>query len=145
MIKLTAARQTKVDAMRTAARWLAIRLRQHPEYAGYGAPEMMLDCGRQDSVSPYIEARVEVDAQFAKYGREIFQVPRENDDGDYDWPTLVGGAVLKRMAVAAAKRAGLTLGRTVCVTVNPSEKGFVAVGYVMRWVARRPAGRSNPR
>ena len=130
-MKLTPARQKKVVAMRRACEAIQLRVKLHPEHDGdrYSDEPDIVESTFESSMRGSSRFSVEARTRFEKYGSEIFRVPPEEDDGDYDWPELIGRKILAKIAKDAARDAGLSLGRAVRATVTPSEKGYVYIGY----------------
>ena len=101
-------------------------LRRHKEYDRYKEPE-------KDYQEYGNKVHIAYELQFAKYGKEIFRVRPEDDDGDYDWPELVGGRYLEKVLVDALKSNGLKPRKGVIeVEIMPHEKGHITLGYAMR-------------
>ena len=65
---------------------------------------------------------------FSKTGREIFVNPHRFD-GDYDWPELVGGKILEKMFRDSAHQHNLRLTKRFKPVIQPSEKGWMSIGF----------------
>ena len=99
------------------------RVRAHPEFVQFGeGGEFRAEGG------PLLTQEIGRDVKFRKYGNEIFQVDSADDDGDWDWPDLVGGALLTGILRDAAREVGP--GKDIRPYVTPSEKGWVELGYM---------------
>ena len=104
-----ARRRKAEDAMEL----LLPKMRAHEEY----------DYQQQDPLLARLGNEITADVRFERYsGREIFQ-------GGWDCPELVGRSILRQMAVDAAAEVGLQMGTEARFHAQPSEKGWVEVGY----------------
>ena len=72
---------------------------------------------------------VTADIRFDKTGKEIFRTPGGPEGEDYDWPNLVGGKIIHKVAAEAARKAKLRITKDLRIFIQPNEKGWVEVGY----------------
>lgn len=106
-----------------ACREIVRILRKHPEFDEH-RPEQDMETRENPYTSTTV---VTAHIRFQKYGKDIFQ--NTHDLEDYDFPSLVGGKLLRKAAQDAARHEGLKLNPKRRIYINPSEKGWVEVGY----------------
>ena len=135
--------QALANQMQSACRRIAAVAKQHPEYAGFREPEIIVNHHPGGGDNPPI-FEIYADLLFEKAGMAIFTMTLQELEEDDDHPRLTdeGRQYLTDTAQQAAAETGLELNDALRVALIPSEKGWIGVGYRYHYTPTDDAGQS---